>query len=138
MSLDPLTAILDVGGKILDKFFPDAGEREKAKGQLLQMAQDGALKQTELQLSAILAEAKSADPYTSRARPSFLYVCYILLLSAIPMGCLAAYSLETAQAVIAGFKMWLEAIPDPLYVLMGSGYLGYTTAREVGKWKSAK
>lgn len=31
MALDPLTAALDVGGKLIDKFWPDAAEAEKAK-----------------------------------------------------------------------------------------------------------
>ena len=31
MALDPVTAVLDVGGKLIDKFWPDANETEKAK-----------------------------------------------------------------------------------------------------------
>jgi hypothetical protein len=31
-------------------------------------------------MAAVLAEAESPDPWTSRARPSFLYVMYVLLL----------------------------------------------------------
>ena len=37
------------------------------------------------QMQAIVAEAQSADPRTSRARPSFLYVMYALLIWSIPM-----------------------------------------------------
>ena len=37
-------------------------------------------------MSAIVAEANSSDPWTSRARPSFLYLIYVLLLFAVPMG----------------------------------------------------
>ena len=33
MALDPVTAALDVGSKLIDKFWPDAGEAEKAKQQ---------------------------------------------------------------------------------------------------------
>jgi len=33
MALDPLTAALDVGSKLMDKFWPDAGEAERAKMQ---------------------------------------------------------------------------------------------------------
>lgn len=129
MSLDPLTAVLDIGGKVLDKFFPDAGERERAKAELLKMTMDGQFKETQIQLSAIISESQSADPWTSRARPSFLYVCYLLLLSAIPMGIVSAISPESAVAIVAGFKGWLAAIPEPIITLMGVGYLGYTGAR---------
>lgn len=31
MALDPVSAALEVGGKLIDKFWPDAGEAEKAK-----------------------------------------------------------------------------------------------------------
>lgn len=33
MALDPITAALDVGGKLIDKFWPNADEAEKAKQQ---------------------------------------------------------------------------------------------------------
>ena len=33
MALDPVSAALEVGGKLIDKFWPDAGEAEKAKQQ---------------------------------------------------------------------------------------------------------
>lgn len=33
MALDPISAALEVGGKLIDKFWPDAGEAEKAKQQ---------------------------------------------------------------------------------------------------------
>lgn len=33
MALDPVSAALEVGGKLIDKFWPDAGEEEKAKQQ---------------------------------------------------------------------------------------------------------
>ena len=33
MAVDPITAALDVGNKLLDKFWPDAGEAERAKQQ---------------------------------------------------------------------------------------------------------
>jgi len=33
MALDPVTAALDVGSKLIDKFWPDAGEAERAKQQ---------------------------------------------------------------------------------------------------------
>jgi hypothetical protein len=133
MSLDPITAVLNIGGKVLDKFFPNAEEREKAKIELIRMTQEGELKELEIQLSAILAEAKSSDPWTSRARPAFLYVCYILILASIPMGVLSAFNPAGAVEIINGFKLWLAAIPEPIITLMGVGYLGYTGARSWDK-----
>jgi len=41
----PLSAILDIGGKILDKVFPDPAQAEQAKLKLLEMQQTGELAQ---------------------------------------------------------------------------------------------
>jgi len=41
----PLGALLDIGGKILDKVFPDPAQAEQAKLKLLEMQQNGELAQ---------------------------------------------------------------------------------------------
>ncbi len=84
-------------------------------------------------LSVILAEARAPDRWTSRARPSFLYVMYVMILWAIPLGLLAAIRPDTARAVASGMSSYLHALPEPLYALFGTGYLGYTVARQWGK-----
>ena len=73
------------------------------------------------------------DPWTRRARPGFLYVMYALLLWAIPVGLLAAVSPAAAASVARATAAYLQAIPEPLYALFGTGYLGYTLARTWGK-----
>jgi hypothetical protein len=127
--------LVEVAGKVLDKVIPDPAQREQAKLELLKAQQAGELDTLNAQLSAILAEAQSSDPWTSRARPTFLYVCYALLLAGIPMGVLAAVAPQTAAQVATGFKAWLHAIPDSIVTLMEVGYLGYTGARAIDKWK---
>jgi len=123
---------------VADKFFVDAADKEKFKLQAIKMAQDGKFKAQEIQLSAILAEAKSSDPWTSRARPSFLYVMYLMILAAIPMGILSVFNPEAATQIAVGMKSWLTAIPESLWGVFGVGYLGYTGAREYGKAKLLK
>ena len=133
--MNPL-ALIDIGGKLIDKLIPDPEKKAEAQAKLLTLQQSGDLKELEIAMSAILAEAKSSDPWTSRARPSFLYVVYIIILSAIPMGFLHAFSPETATNVSTGFKSWLDAIPEPMWYLFGSGYLGYAGARSFDKRKA--
>ncbi len=77
--------------------------------------------------------APDDDPWTRRARPAFLYVMYLLLLGALPVGLIAAVRPEAAAAITRGMAAYLTAIPEPLYALFGTGYLGYTVAREWGK-----
>ncbi|MEZ5710630.1 MAG: holin family protein [Blastomonas sp.] len=121
--------------KIIDKIIPDPEARAKAKLELLKLEGSQELQAIETQLSAILAEAQSPDPWTSRARPSFLYVMYALLLWAIPMGLIASVRPETAMAISNGMTAYLAGLPEPLYALFGTGYLGYTVARQWGKLK---
>ena len=80
-----------------------------------------------------LIEDRSADPWTARARPTFLYVMYALLLWAIPVGLIAAVRPDVAQAMAIATAAYLHAIPEPLYALFATGYLGYTVARQWGK-----
>ena len=120
---------------ILDKVIPDKAARERAQLQLLQLQGTQDMQLIEARLSAIVAEAQSPDPWTSRARPSFLYVMYTLILFAVPMGVIAAFSPVTARSIGAGMTAYLAALPDSLYALFGTGYLGYTAARQWGKVK---
>ena len=120
---------------IIDKIIPDKEARAKAKLELLQLESTQELKEIEARLSAIVAEARSHDPWTSRARPSFLYVMYVMLLFSLPMGILAALSPHTAQDISVGITSYLRGLPDELYALFGTGYLGYTAARQWGKIK---
>ena len=90
MGLALALPILELGGKLIDKLIPDPAAKAKAQFDLLQLQQQGEFKDEENRFSAIIAEAKSEDKWTSRARPSFLYVVYVLLLASLPMGLLSA------------------------------------------------
>jgi len=84
-------------------------------------------------LSVMIAEASSQDKWTSRARPTFLYVVYALILASLPMGILFSISPETAGNIVMGFKNWLEAIPDKFVDLFETVLLGYIVARSADK-----
>ena len=120
---------------IIDKIIPDQEAQAKAKLAVLTLQGSQEMQMLETQLQAIVAEANSADPWTSRARQSFLYVMYILLLTALPMGVLSAFHPLAARDIAAGMNAYLNGLPEPLYALFGTGYLGYTAARQWGKVK---
>ena len=123
---------------LLDKIIPDPQARDKAKLELLKLQGDQELATIGAQMQAIVAEAQSTDPWTSRARPSFLYMMYALILWAIPMGLIAAVRPEMAKGIADGMTAYLRGIPEELYALFGTGYLGYTAARTWGKVKGAE
>lgn len=137
--MDPITlsGIFSIGTKLIDKIFPDPEQKARAQLELLKMQQSGDLDEMKTQLSAIIAEAQSTDPWTSRARPSFLYVVYILLLWSIPMGVLTIFRPEAAAAFTAGFKAWMLAIPEPVLTLFGVVMTGYVAGRSWEKVRGA-
>lgn len=128
-----IPALIALGEKLIDQFIETDDEKATAKVKLMQAAATGKLNELQTQLSAIMAEAQSSDPWTSRARPTFLYVVYIMLIAAIPFGVLWAYQPDLADKMAIGFGRWLNAIPEPLYALFGAGYLGYTAFRSWDK-----
>lgn len=137
--MDPITlsSIFGIGSKLIDKLFPDPTEKAKAQLELVKLQQQGDLDELKVQLSAIIAEAQSPDPWTSRARPSFLYVVYVLLLWSIPMGILAIFNPVAASAFTVGFKGWLTSIPDSILQLFGVVMTGYVAGRSWEKVKGA-
>ena len=130
-----LDSLIGPLASIIDKVIPDKAAREKAKLELIKLEGSQEMQHVEARLSAIIAEAQSTDPWTSRARPSFLYVMYAMILWALPMGLIAAFRPEAARDIAAGMNAYLAGLPEPLYALFGTGYLGYTAARP---WGTAK
>jgi Holin of 3TMs, for gene-transfer release len=128
-----IESIIGPIASLIDKIIPDPKARDAAKLELIKLQGSQEMDATRTQLSAILAEAQSVDPWTSRARPSFLYVMYAIILWSIPMGLIAAVRPEAAAQIAAGMNAYLNGLPEPLYALFGTGYLGYTVARQWGK-----
>ena len=130
--------ILGIIGKAADKVIPDADKREQFKITLTQLSQQGELSELNRSYDAIIAEAQSSDKWTSRARPSFLYVMYIIILASIPMGIVTAINPVAAVNIANGFKAWLAAIPDAMWGAFGVGYVGYSASRSYDKHMELK
>lgn len=124
---------LDAGLKIIDKVIPDPQAKIEAKQKLLELQQNGEFRELEEASKNIRQEAMSQDKWTSRARPSFLYVVYIIILSSLPFALFFMYDPVNAKEMAEGFKYWLHAIPDAMWTLFGAGYLGYVGARSFDK-----
>lgn len=77
-------ALLPVIGTVIDKLFPNAEERDKAKYELFKLQQEGELKALDADLQMALAqvkvneaEATSADNFRAGWRPMAGWVCSI-------------------------------------------------------------
>jgi hypothetical protein len=71
MALDPLTAALDIGGKVLERLWPNPADRAAAELELLKLHQSGEL----AQIAVNLEEAKSPSLFTSGWRPGVGWCC---------------------------------------------------------------
>lgn len=69
MALDPLSAALEVGGKLIDRLWPDPTQRDQAKLQLLEMAQKGELAELSARAGIVQAEAASEHWLAACWRP---------------------------------------------------------------------
>jgi len=82
MAFDPISIALDIGGKVIDRLWPDPLQANAAKLELLKMQQNGELAQlasnTELakgQLAVNEAEAASSSLLVAGWRPFIGWVC---------------------------------------------------------------
>lgn len=118
MSFDPVSAALDLGGKILDRVVPDQAQRDAAKLDLFKAAQAGDLAQLAAQSGIVMAEANSESWLAKSWRP-ILMLTFGALIVARWFGW-AAPNLSEAEYV----KLW-----D--IVQLGLG--GYVIGRSVEK-----
>lgn len=69
--IEPISAALDIGGKLIDRLWPDPAERDRARLELLRMQQAGEL----AQISVNTEEARSASLFVSGWRPAVGWCC---------------------------------------------------------------
>ena len=106
-----LDALISPIAALIDKIIPDPRARDAAKLELLKLQGSQEMDAIKTQMTAIVAEAQSNDPWTSRARPSFLYVMYTMILWAIPMGLIAAVRPDMAKGIAAGIPARYAFMP---------------------------
>jgi hypothetical protein len=75
MSLDPITALLDIGGKVIERIFPDPTQAAQAKLELYKLQQSGELAQITGQMEINKTEAANASVFVSGARPFIMWIC---------------------------------------------------------------
>lgn len=129
--------LVDPVSRLIDKLIPDKEAAAKAKLELLKEENQLALKEMETAMSAIIAEANSTDPWTSRARPSFLYIFYALLVSLVIIGPLfGVFFPDHMDKFFGNVSKGFSAIPEAMWWTFSTGYLGYAGLKTVEKkWK---
>ena len=79
MSLDPISAALDLGNTLITRIFPDPAQANQAKLELLKLQQSGDLAQMTSQTDINKEEAKNQSLFVSGWRPAVGWVCALAL-----------------------------------------------------------
>lgn len=134
-----VSGLFDIANGLIDKLIPDPEAQAAAKLKLLELDQNGRLTELQLQMSAIVAEANSTDPWTSRARPSFLYLFYVIVMSmvmAAPL--LGIWFPEKMDIFFMNVTKGFDSIPEALWYTFSAGFLGYSGSKSYEAVKGVK
>lgn len=72
--MDPVTAVLGIGGKLIDRLWPDPEQRAQANLALLELAQRGELTEFSARAEIVKAEAASSHWLAANWRPILMLV----------------------------------------------------------------
>jgi hypothetical protein len=100
-----------------------AADLAKLQLEMQERANDAITQEIEAASANIRAEATNGDKYTSRARPTFLYICNLILF--------------WNYLIVPTMGRTPVQFPEPLFWLFGSVMLGYVGARSWEKISGA-
>jgi hypothetical protein len=130
----PIPALLSIGSKLIDKFFPDAQAAEAAKIKLLEMQQNGDLAQLNAdvteqhELTARLQADMASDSWLSKnIRPMTLV---FILVAYTVFGMMSAWDIEVNTSYVELLGQW--------GMLIMSFYFGGRTLEKIMGMKKAK
>lgn len=118
VAMDPVTAALGVGGKLIDRLWPDPAQRDQAKLAMLELAQKGEIAEFSTRASIVNAEVASDNWLASSWRP-LVMLTFTGLIVARWLGW-AAPNLSEAEYL----KLWS---------IVEFGLGGYVVGRSVEK-----
>jgi hypothetical protein len=130
----PLSALLDIGGKILDKVFPDPAQAEQAKLKLLEMQQNGEL----AKINADIAEAQeitkrweadmSSDSWLSKNIRPMTLVFILIVYCAFAL--MSAWKMDVNESYVKLLGEWGQ--------LIMLAYFGGRTVEKIMDMKAKK
>lgn len=129
--MNPITPIIEIGSKLIDRIFPDPQQRAQAQLELLKMEQSGEIARMTEQSKVIVAEAQSESWLARNWRPLAMMNFIIIIFN----NYILAQWLKTF-----GFPVVIMDIPPKMWDLLEIGLGGYIFMRSAEKaikiWKS--
>ena len=135
MALDPVTALFEVGSKVLDRVLPDPAQQAAAKLELMKLQQNGELAQITGQMEINKVEAASSSIFVSGWRPSIGWVCGAGFAVQFVIGPLAEWGAALAGHPVKFPQMDTGTMMPLLLGMLGLG--GLRTAEKLAD-KAAK
>ena len=129
MSLDPISAVLDLGNTLISRIFPDPSQAAEAKLKLLELQESGELARITAQTDINKAEASNTSVFVSGWRPFVGWVCgsgFALHYLLIPIANFILVATGHKEVVLT-FDM--QTLLTLLFGLLGLG--GYRTYEKV-------
>lgn len=130
---DPISAALDIGGKLIDRLWPDPTQAAAAKLELIKMQQSGELAkltaETDLakgQQATNTAEATNPSIFVSGWRPAIGWVCALGLFSQFIVRPFAEFGAHILGKVIEYPSLDLGTLTTLLFGMLGLGALRTT------------
>jgi hypothetical protein len=115
-----IAALLPLVGTVLNKILPDKAAREAATLKLMELEQEGELKELDAAMQVVVAEAKSEHSLTSQWRPITMLTFVAIIAN--------NYLLYPYLSLF-----WTDApvlpLPEDLYSLLKIGLGGYVVGR---------
>jgi hypothetical protein len=125
-----VAGVFDLGRDLINKLIKDPEANAAAQLKLMELDQQGELAKLQLQMSAILAEANSSDPWTSRARPSFMYLFYFLVMfMVVAAPLLGVWYPEKMEIFFLNVNRGFVAIPSELWWVFSVCFTGYSASK---------
>jgi hypothetical protein len=133
-----LGSLFDLGGKIIDKIFPDKDAADKAKLEMFKLQQEGAFKEMDQSFQLALDQMKvnaveAANPsiFVSGWRPAVGWVCVLAY----------AYNYVAMPLIVWTAQLLVDKVPPMITLDTGElttllfGMLGIGTLRTIDKMR---
>ncbi len=117
-------AALNIGSKLIDRLWPSPEDRDKAKLALLELQQEGALREIEANMQVVVAEAKSEHWLTASWRP----ILMLTFTAVVANNLILAPYIGLMFGVNAALPM-----PAEVWELLQLGIGGYLAGRTIEK-----
>jgi len=131
-AFDPVSLLLDVGGKVIDRLWPDPAQAAQAKLELFKLQQSGELAQMTGQMSVNTEEAKSTSLFIAGWRPFIGWVCGVAFAINFVVGPLGVFGAALIGKTVVFPTLALSEMMPVLLGMLGLGaYRTYEKATGV-------